>query len=46
MLFNVLKTKVTKEGLTEALRQKIDLLYVLERLTTEQYNELIGSENK
>lgn len=42
MLFEVLKKLIALKGLTEELREKIDLLYALGRLTTEQYQELVG----
>lgn len=40
MLYKVLKRMVAK-GLTEELRDKIDTLYALGRLTDAQYRELI-----
>lgn len=40
MLYMVLKRMVAK-GLTEELRDKIDTLYALGRLTDAQYRELI-----
>lgn len=40
MLYKVLKRMVTK-GLTEELRDKIDTLYALGRLTDAQYRTLI-----
>lgn len=40
MLYRVLKRMVAK-GLTEELRDKIDTLYALGRLTDAQYRELI-----
>ena len=42
MLFNTLKKLVKSQGLTEELREKIDTLYALGRITEEQYRELIG----
>lgn len=44
MLFEVLKKLIALKGLTEELREKIDLLYALGRLTTDQYNELVGQK--
>ena len=41
MLFEVLKKLIALKGLTPELREKIDLLFTLDRLTTEQYNELV-----
>lgn len=41
MLYMVLKRMVAK-GLNEELRDKIDTLYALGRLTQEQYMELVG----
>lgn len=40
MLYRVLKRMVTK-GLDEELRDKIDTLYALGRLSDAQYRELI-----
>lgn len=40
MLYKVLKRMVAK-GLTEELRDKIDTLYALGRLSDAQYRELI-----
>lgn len=44
MLYDVLKKLIALRGMTEELRQKIDLLYALGRLTTEQYQDLVGKE--
>ncbi len=41
MLFKTLKILVAKR-MTEDLREKIDTLYALGRLTDEQYKELIN----
>ena len=41
MLYMVLKRMVAK-GLNEELRDKIDTLYALGRLTQEQYMALVG----
>lgn len=41
MLYMVLKRMVAK-GLTDELRDKIDTLYALGRLTQEQYMALVG----
>lgn len=41
MLFLTLKRMVSK-GMTEELREKINTLYRLNRLTEEQYHELVG----
>lgn len=41
MLYMVLKRMVAK-GLDEELRDKIDTLYALGRLTQEQYMALVG----
>ena len=40
MLFKTLK-KLVPKGMTEELREKIDTLYALGRLTEEQYKELV-----
>ncbi|MDO4493825.1 MAG: hypothetical protein Q4C53_08080 [Clostridia bacterium] len=42
MLFKTLKKMVEKQGLTAELREKIDLLYSLGRLTEAEYLELVG----
>lgn len=39
MLYNVL-LRMIESGSTDGLREKIDVLYVIGRLTDEQYNEL------
>ena len=41
MLFKTLKKLVAK-GMTDELRERIDTLYALGRLTEEQYKELIN----
>ena len=41
MLYKVLK-RMVKKGLNEELRDKIDTLYALGRLTQEQYMALVG----
>lgn len=43
MLYKVLKRMAAK-GMTPELREKIDTLYALDRLTEEQYRELVGAE--
>lgn len=45
MLYRALKRLVAK-GLDEELRDKIDTLYALGRLTDAQYRALTGEENK
>lgn len=45
MLYMVLKRMVAK-GLNEELRDKIDTLYALGRLSDAQYRALTGEENK
>lgn len=42
MLYKTLKKLVLAEGLTEELREKIDLFFSLGRITEEQYKDLIG----
>lgn len=42
MLYKTLKKLVISTGLTDELREKIDTLYALGRLTDEQYHDLIG----
>lgn len=41
VLYNIIKRLITL-GRTDGLREKIDVLYAVGSLTTEQYNELIG----
>lgn len=41
MLYKVL-TRMVARGMTEELREKIDTLYALRRLTDTQYRELIN----
>lgn len=41
MLFKTLEKLVAK-GMTDELRERIDTLYALGRLTEEQYKELIN----
>lgn len=43
MLYKVLKRMVAK-GLTEELRDKIDTLYALGRLTDAQYRALVDTK--
>lgn len=43
MLYKVLKRMVTK-GLDEELRDKIDTLYALGRLSDAQYRELVDTK--
>lgn len=45
MLYTVLQRMVSR-GMTEDLRDKIDTLYALGRLTDAQYRALTGEENK
>ena len=45
MLYTVLQRMVSR-GMTEELRDKIDTLYALGRLTEAQYRALTGEENK
>lgn len=42
MLYKTLVKLVTKSGLTDELREKIDMLYALGRLTDEEYHSLVG----
>lgn len=44
MLYKTLKKMVLASGLTAELRDKIDTLYALGRLTDEQYIEIVGDE--
>ena len=41
MLYRTLERMVAR-GMTEELREKIDTLYALGRLTEEQYRALVG----
>lgn len=42
MLYRTLERMVAR-GMTEDLREKIDTLYALGRLTEEQYRALVGA---
>lgn len=42
MLFKSLK-RLTRKGMTEELREKIDTLYALGRLTEAEYRELVDA---
>lgn len=42
MLYRTLERRVAR-GMTEELREKIDTLYALGRLTEEQYRALVGA---
>lgn len=42
MLYRTLERMVAR-GMTEELREKIDTLYALGRLTEEQYRALVGA---
>lgn len=42
MLYKTLKKMILAQGLTDELRDKIDTLYALGRLTDEQYHDLVG----
>lgn len=42
MLYKTLKKQIEKYGLTEELKEKIDLFYLANRLTEEEYKDLMG----
>ena len=42
MLFKVLKSQIERYGLTDAIRERIEVLYAGGKLTTEQYEELMA----
>lgn len=42
MLFRTLKKQIAKYGLTEDLKQKIDLFYLAGRITETEYKNLMG----
>lgn len=42
MLFKVLKKQIEKSGLTEELKEKIDVFYASGRLSEDEYKELMG----
>lgn len=42
MLYKTLKKQIEKHGLTEELKEKIDLFYLANRLTEEEYKDLMG----
>lgn len=46
MLYLTIKRQIEKNGLDDALRNKIDILFVAGRLTEAEYNSLVsmGSE--
>lgn len=44
MLFKVLKRLIETKGLTEDLKEKIDILYGVGRLTTPEYQQLIDTK--
>lgn len=44
MLYKTLKKLVLTHGLTDEIRDKIDTLYALGRITIDQYRDLIGDE--
>lgn len=46
MLYKSLKVMIARDGLTAALRTKIDLLYALGRLTDAEYLDLIGGSEE
>lgn len=41
MLYEVLKKLIALKGLNEELRDKMDLLFALNRLSEEQYRSLV-----
>ena len=42
MLYKTLKKLKERNGLTEDLKNKIDIFFATGRITEEQYNELMG----
>lgn len=42
MLYKTLKRQIAKYGLTEELKEKIDMFYLAGRLTEAEYKELMG----
>lgn len=44
MLFKTLMKLKEKTGLTEDLKGKIDVFFAVDRITQDQYNELMGIE--
>ncbi len=46
MLYKSLKTMIARDGLTDALRTRIDVLYACGRLTDAEYADLIGSSEE
>lgn len=45
MLFNVLK-RLAEKGGDETLSEKIDVFYAADKITKEQYDELVAILNK
>ena len=45
MLFNVLK-RLAEKGTDEALAEKIDVFFAADKITKEQYDELVALINK
>ena len=41
MLYKVLK-RMIERGITENITEKLDVFYAADKLTEEEYNELIG----
>ena len=42
MLYKTLKKLKERNGLTDDLKNKIDVFFAVGRITEEQYNELMG----
>lgn len=42
MLYKTLKNQIAKYGLTEELKEKIDMFYLANRITEDEYKELMG----
>lgn len=42
MLYKTLKNQIAKYGLTEELKEKIDIFYLANRITEEEYKDLMG----
>lgn len=46
MLYKTLKKLKERNGLTEELKNKIDIFFATGRITEEQYNELMNETKK
>lgn len=45
MLYKTLKRQIERTGLTEDLKGKIDIFYLVGRITEDEYKDLMGIED-